>query len=133
MALLIKKEGLKTTSGINIPIADNPNGGVFVKFDFKSFFEGYNQLFNYQFFSSYSSKEEKLQQVQIMDGDVIIPNQMIKEMTQEKMAEYRVLIDQMFPGYTWDIKIILAYHVMIKELLEEILGKDTVEIRPDLS
>jgi hypothetical protein len=132
MALLIKQTGIKTTSGIELPVGANANDGIFVKFAPKGSFDGFNQIFDLAYFSSYTNKIDGFQPIQIMYDDSVVPNQLLKEITPEQMAQYRAMIDAAYPNLTWDIKIVIAYHIMVKQLLEVIFGKDTVIIRPDL-
>lgn len=141
MALLINKQNLKKSDG-----TDLPSSNVLVKFIFQSQFEGLNQKFFFNYYVSPELKNEGYSPIQIKypsnqldeEGNVIgiiyndLINDFIKELDNQIISEYDLFVDNLFPNSTTSFKTIYAYHLFIKEKLEEILGEGTVEIRLDI-
>jgi hypothetical protein len=123
MALIINKDNLKKSDGTVLP-----DTGIFVKFMMQSDFDSFNQKFFLRYYTKYEFKEEGYSTIDIID----LPNQFIKELDMQKVMYYEQLMNKMMPDATCFQKTFTTYHLFIKEYLEEFLGKDTVEIRPDL-
>lgn len=123
MALIINKENLKKSDGTTLP-----EKGIFVKFMMQSDFDSFNQKFFLRYYTKYEFKNEGYSTIDIID----LPNQFIKELDIQRVMYYEQLMNQMMPNATSFEKTYTTYHLFIKEFLENILGENTVEIRPDL-
>lgn len=136
MALIIKKTGLLKSDGTEIPIGQGINDGILVKFIYQSEFEGYNQRFFLNYYSSFESKENGFATISILvptdEGNVGLDTQFIKELDEQAIQYYEGIVDNLLPNQPCYIKTIFAYHLFIKLWLENILGQNTVEIRLDL-
>jgi hypothetical protein len=136
MALLIKKTGLLKSDGTEIPIGQGLNDGIFVKFIYQSEFEGYNQRFFLNYYSSFESKENEFATISILvptdEGNVSLDTKFVKELDEASIQYYEGIVDNILANQPCYIKTIFAYHLFIKLWLENILGQNTVEIRLDL-
>jgi hypothetical protein len=123
MGLIINKTGLTKVDGSELP-----STGIFVKFIMQSEWDGFNQKFFLRYYISHQKKIDDFQPITIIE----LPNDFVKELDLERVIFYEQLVGQIMPNASCFEKTFFTYHLFVKEKLEDILGENTVEIRPDL-
>jgi hypothetical protein len=138
MALLIRKtDNLRKSDGSEIIVnQQDPNDGILIRFMPQGQFKGFAQKFYLQYYTKLQFDVEGFGTINLIkiEGDLKdnIPNEVIIDRTiQEMMQDYNQLAQSM-PQMHPLLVFAYGYHNYIKQALEEIIGKDTIEIRLDL-
>jgi hypothetical protein len=138
MALLIRKtDNLRKSDGSEIFVnQQDPNDGILIRFMPQGQFKGFAQNFFLQFYTKLQFDQENFGTIGLIktdeDGRVDIPNKVTIDRTiQEMMQDYDQLAQAM-PQMHPLLIFAYGYHNYIKQQLEEIIGKDSIEIRLDL-
>jgi len=138
MALLIRKtDSLRKSDGSEIIVnQQDPNDGILIRFMPQGQFKGFAQNFFLQFYTKLQFDQENFGTIGLIkideDGRVDIPNKVTIDRTiQEMMQDYDQLAQAM-PQMHPLLIFAYGYHNYIKQQLEEIIGKDSIEIRLDL-
>ena len=142
MALLIKKTGLLKADGTEIPIANNENGGIFVRW----FPQGEEAGFGQKLFLSYYTDINAAYPIRKFSTiDIIynidengnkdfLPTNFLKEIPtfEDIIANYEQCQAKLPPNTHPMAVVAWGYHNMIKEKIESLIGENTVIIRLDL-
>jgi len=138
MALLIRKtDNLRKSDGSEIIVnQQDPNDGILIRFMPQGQFKGFAQNFFLQFYTKLQFDQENFGTIGLIkideDGRVDVTNKVTIDRTvQEMMQDYDQLAQAM-PQMHPLLIFAYGYHNYIKQALEEIIGKDTIEIRLDL-
>ena len=138
MALLIRKtDNLRKSDGSEIIVnQQDPNDGILIRFMPQGQFKGFAQNFFLQFYTKLQFDQENFGTIGLIkideDGRVDVTNKVTIDRTiQEMMQDYDQLAQAM-PQMHPLMVFAYGYHNYIKQALEEIIGKNTIEIRLDL-
>lgn len=139
MALEIKKTGLKNWNGGQ----ELPEEGVIVRFKPIGDFQTLNHTFELRYYLNQSfSNFLLIYEKEVMTyneegeeiGSQLLNLKLIEKFTEiltlEKIGALEQVVNQMADG-TFQ-RVMLAYHLIVKEKLESILGENTVVLRLDL-
>ena len=138
MALLIRKtENLRKSDGSEIIVnQQDPNDGVLIRFMPQGQFKGFAQSFFLQYYTKLQFDQEGFGTIQVVkvedDTRIDLINKIVVDKTfVELMTDYDA-IAQAMPQMHPLLIFAYGYHNYIKQQLEEIIGKDTIDIRLDL-
>lgn len=140
MALLIKKTGLRTPSGLELKIGDGQNDGILVRFYPQGEFKGFGQSFTLGYYTTLDADLDKFGTTAVMyeyvEGDNTsyrqLTPQFFKPLTFEQIIQTYDLGKSLLPDVHPTVIVAWGYHYYVKQELEKYLGEKTVEIRLDL-
>jgi len=138
MALLIRKtDNLRKSDGSEIIVnQQDPNDGILIRFMPQGQFKGFAQSFFLQYYTKLQFDQEGFGTIQVVkvedDTRIDLTNKVVVDKTfAELMADYDA-IAQAMPQMHPLLIFAYGYHNYIKQVLEEIIGEDSIEIRLDL-
>jgi hypothetical protein len=138
MALLIRKtDNLRKSDGSEIIVnQQDPNDGILIRFMPQGQFKGFAQNFFLQFYTKLQFDEENFGTIGLIkideDGRVDVTNKVTIDRTIQQMMQDYDQLAQAMPQMHPLLIFAYGYHNYIKQQLEEIIGKDSIEIRLDL-
>lgn len=128
MALLITKPGLLKVDGTEITTQP------IVRFFDQGSLKGFNRKFFIQYWTSIQLEEEGYAPIQIIydENKNTLPSDFIKELTIKDLGYWEQVVNSIMPNEPAAVKVPFVYHIWIKNVLENYLGPNTVDIRLDL-